>query len=71
MQRLNICIRVTKQGLERGNVGGRPRADESKLKDALTLFNAGSKSIRQTCEEFSISESTFYRYKRAQKEQVG
>ena len=56
---------------ERGNVGGRPRADESKLKDALTLFNAGGKSVRQICEEFSISESTFYRYKRTQKEQQG
>ena len=46
----------------RGRMGGRPKSlDESQVKVAITLAEAGELTINQICEQVECSRSTYYR----------
>ncbi len=46
----------------RGRMGGRPKAlDESQVKVAITLAEAGELTINEICEQVGCSRSTYYR----------
>lgn len=65
----DLIAERTREGLEaakrRGKFAGRPKTDEKVLERAMKLAESGDYSIAEICEMNKISESTFYRYKRA------
>lgn len=75
----DIIRERTKAGLAaaraRGRVGGRPKGLSQKAQHkamlAERLYNEGVLSIKEICEQLSISKSTFYNYLRHQGVQVG
>lgn len=56
----------TKDGLKaaraRGHKGGRPKADESQVNQALRMYETGSFSVSEISEVTGISKSTLYRH---------
>ena len=62
----NLTRERTRAGLAaartRGRMGGRPKAlDESQVKVAIALAEAGELTINQICEQVGCSRSTYYR----------
>ena len=62
----NLTRERTRAGLAaaraRGRMGGRPKAlDESQVKVAIALAEAGELTINEICEQVSCSRSTYYR----------
>ena len=62
----NLIRERTMAGLaaarERGRMGGRPKSlDESQVKVAIALADAGKLTIREICEQIGCSRSTYYR----------
>ena len=62
----NLIRERTMAGLKaaraRGRVGGRPKAlDESQVKVAITLAEAGELTINEICGQVGCSRSTYYR----------
>lgn len=46
----------------RGRMGGRPKAlNESQVKVAISLTEAGELTINEICEQVGCSRSTYYR----------
>ena len=46
----------------RGRMGGRPKSlDESQVKVAIALADAGELTINEICEQIGCSRSTYYR----------
>ena len=64
----NLIRERTKAGLEsaraRGRLGGRPTktSDDSRVKMACSLYNAGDLSVDEICNEVGISKATLYRW---------
>lgn len=56
----------TREGLKsaraRGRQGGRPRADQKKVRQAVKLYQAGQHTIREIEELTGVKKSTLYRY---------
>ncbi|MEL7070777.1 MAG: helix-turn-helix domain-containing protein [Cyanobacteria bacterium J06581_3] len=62
----NLTRERTRAGLAaaraRGWMGSRPKAlNESQVKVAIALANAGELTINQSCEQVGCSRSTYYR----------
>lgn len=61
----------TREGLKsaraRGKVGGRPKADEKKVKQALALYDTKKVTVKEIEETTGISAATLYRYIRKRK----
>lgn len=54
----------------RGRMGGRPRVKESKVKQALKLYDSQSMSVSEITAAVGISVPTLYRYLDARKQTV-
>jgi DNA invertase Pin-like site-specific DNA recombinase len=56
----------TREGLAaakaRGRSGGRPKVDETKLQQAIKLYNSRAYSVKEINEMTGISKATLYRY---------
>ena len=63
----DVIAERTREGLNaaraRGRVGGRPRANEQKVKQAVKLYQTGQYSVREIEELTGVKKSTLYRYK--------
>ena len=63
----DVIAERTREGLNaaraRGRVGGRPRANEQKVKQAGKLYQTGQYSVREIEELTGVKKSTLYRYK--------
>ena len=62
----NLTRERTRAGLAaaraRGRMGGRPKAlDESQVKVAIALAEAGELTVNEICEQVGCSRSTYYR----------
>ncbi|MHC5250531.1 recombinase family protein [Enterococcus sp. LJL90] len=61
-----LIVDRTKEGLKsaraRGRVGGRPRADKSKIDHAITLYDTKKYSNKEITEKTGVSPATLYRY---------
>lgn len=64
----------TRVGLEsarnRGRLGGRPKTNPKDVSYAIMEYKKNIKSVGQICKEVGISESTLYRYLRAEKSNI-
>ncbi len=62
----DIIVERTQAGLQaaraRGRVGGRPKADKSKLNAAIELYDAGKMTVPEILEATGVSKTTLYRY---------
>ncbi|WP_321383506.1 recombinase family protein [uncultured Enterococcus sp.] len=62
----DLIVERTKEGLKsaraRGRVGGRPKVDQKKLDQALSLYDTKKYSLKDIKEMTGISSSTLYRY---------
>ncbi|MEG1586420.1 MAG: recombinase family protein [Bacteroidales bacterium] len=60
-----VTLERVREGIEcaraRGRVGGRPKADKSALKMAVTLYNSREYTIKEIQARTGISGSTIYR----------
>ncbi|MEA5010996.1 MAG: recombinase family protein [Angelakisella sp.] len=56
----------TQEGLKaaraRGHFGGRPKTDESKVKQAVKLYGTGQYTVKEITELTGVKRSTLYRY---------
>ena len=61
----DVIAERTREGLKaaraRGRVGGRPRANEQKVKQAVKLYQTGQYSVREIEELTGVKKSTLYR----------
>lgn len=61
----DVIAERTREGLNaaraRGRVGGRPRANEQKVKQAVKLYQTGQYSVREIEELTGVKKSTLYR----------
>jgi len=61
----DLTAQRTREGLEaarlRGRLGGRPKTDEGKVKQALKLYSSKQYSIREIEELTGVKKSTLYR----------
>lgn len=46
----------------RGRLGGRPTADQTKIKSAIQLYNKKDLTVEQICKAVGISKGTLYKY---------
>lgn len=62
----DLASERTKEGLSaaraRGRTGGRPKADDKKIKTALKMYDSKEHSISEICNTVGISVPTLYRY---------
>lgn len=62
----DLIVERTKEGLEsaraRGRKGGRPRVNQKKLEQAITLYKSKNHSLKEIRELTNVSSSTLYRY---------
>lgn len=62
----DLASERTKEGLSaaraRGRSGGRPKADNKKIKTALKMYDSKEHSISEICNTVGISVPTLYRY---------
>ena len=49
----------------RGRMGGRPRIDTAKVKDALTMMDSGKYTVKEVTKRTGVSAASVYRYLRA------
>jgi len=61
----DLTAQRTREGLEaarlRGRLGGRPRTDESKVKQALKLYSSKEYTVKEIEELTGVKKSTLYR----------
>jgi len=61
----DLTAQRTREGLEaarlRGRLGGRPKTDEGKVKQALKLHNSGEYTVKEIEELTGVKKSTLYR----------
>ena len=61
----DVIAERTREGLKaaraRGRVGGRPRANEQKVKQAVKLYQTGQYSVREIEDLTGVKKSTLYR----------
>lgn len=61
----DVIAERTREGLNaaraRGRIGGRPRANEQKVKQAVKLYQTGQYSVREIEELTGVKKSTLYR----------
>ena len=61
----DVIAERTREGLNaaraRGRVGGRPRTNEQKVKQAVKLYQTGQYSVREIEELTGVKKSTLYR----------
>lgn len=55
-------IEGIKSARARGRMGGRPRTDANKVKEALTLYNSMEYSLDEIKQRTGVSPATLYRY---------
>lgn len=62
----DLISQRTKEGLSsaraRGRVGGRPRANLNKIKQALELYDSGKFTVTEIRETTGVARSTLYKY---------
>lgn len=62
----DVIAERTREGLNaaraRGRVGGRPRTNEQKVRQAVKLYQTGQYSVREIEELTGVKKSTLYRY---------
>ena len=63
----DVIAERTREGLNaaraRGRVGGRPRTNEQKVRQAVKLYQTGQYSVREIEELTGVKKSTLYRYR--------
>ena len=63
----------TQAGLEsaraRGRKGGRPKADEKKVKQALALYDSQQYTVKEITEQTNVSKALLYKELNKRKEQ--
>ena len=61
----DVIAERTREGLNaaraRGRIGGRPRANEQKVRQAVKLYQTGQYSVREIEELTGVKKSTLYR----------
>jgi DNA invertase Pin-like site-specific DNA recombinase len=61
-----IIVERTMSGLEaakaRGNFGGRPKTDNTKLEMAYEQYTSGKYTVKEICNSLNLTRSVFYRY---------
>lgn len=71
----DLISEVTRAGLDaaraRGRSGGRPKADEKKVRTALKMYDSKNHSISEICKTVGISAPTLYRYINERKSEGG
>lgn len=64
----------TKEGIKsaraRGRMGGRPKIDDKKIKEAIVLYESKEFSLADIKKKTGISHTTIYRYLRARSETI-
>lgn len=67
-----VIVERTNEGLaaarSRGRVGGRPAADPEKLELAFRMYDAGTFSVAEVCEQSGVSRSTLFKYLQMRRE---
>ena len=62
----DVIAERTREGLNaaraRGRIGGRPRTNEQKVRQAVKLYQTGQYSVREIEELTGVKKSTLYRY---------
>lgn len=63
----DVIAERTREGLNaaraRGRVGGRPRTNQQKVRQAVKLYQTGQYSVREIEELTGVKKSTLYRYR--------
>ena len=61
-----VIVERTNEGLAaaraRGRVGGRPSVDHAKLELAFRMYDAGTFTVAEVCEQSGVSKSTLLKY---------
>lgn len=67
-----VIVERTNEGLaaarSRGRIGGRPAADSEKLELAFRMYDAGTFSVAEVCEQSGVSRSTLFKYLQMRRE---
>ncbi|MGM0126211.1 hypothetical protein IGI37_003640 [Enterococcus sp. AZ194] len=67
----DLIVERTKEGLKsaraRGRVGGRPKLNSKKVKQAISLYDTKQYSLKDIREMTGVSSATLYRYLNARK----
>ena len=70
-ERANIVER-TNEGLAaaraRGRIGGRPAVDQERLELAFRMYDAGTFTVPEVCEQSGVSKSTLFKYLKERRE---
>lgn len=68
-----VIVERTNEGLaaarSRGRIGGRPAADSEKLELAFRMYDAGTFSVAEVCEQSGVSRSTLFKYLQMRREE--
>ena len=63
----DVIAERTREGLNaaraRGRIGGRPRTNQQKVRQAVKLYQTGQYSVREIEELTGVKKSTLYRYR--------
>lgn len=63
-----VIVERTNEGLAaaraRGRVGGRPSMDPARLELAFRMYDAGTFTVAEVCEQSGVSKSTLFKYLR-------